>query len=446
MEEKFKTRRLRKRNLSTSDSNTSQNLDTSMDESKNSKKIKIDALESERPLRRNRGAMIDEQPKVLDESDEKENKTEEAKDKVTERESENRQTDQQIPLATTENDTTKPSVLQEIIDVTDDEEMAKAGDADDISILEIEDSNDVQSDSINELLDSAEASNIESNDTSPVRGKKRGRKPGSKNKPKKAKNQDENNDLGRQLNKALKKGKKYTQVEVLLERFKGPFVHIEGSFRSPNFVNVINSSNDSLGPKTISQKGICDSELRPKLTNFGHTSALSKQYDSRNLDQTWVCVFCHRTSHFRGLGDLFGPYWLPAGIVKTPQKLRKDSQNSESSRKGGRKRRKSEISEISVEAAPAEDNSKTEIWFHEDCFIWIPNTFLVGGRIVGLEEGVEQCQDLICSECHNRGASVGCTAHGCKKAAHVYCAQQAKWHLDIHNFDAKCVNCVASTE
>jgi len=244
----------------------------------------------------------------------------------------------------------------------------------------------------------------------------------------------------------LKKGKKYTQVEVLLERFKGPFVHIEGSFRSPNFVNVINSSNDSLGPKTISQKGICDSELRPKLTNFGHASALSKQYDSRNLDQSWVCVFCHKTSHFRGLGDLFGPYWLPAGIVKTPQKLLKDSQNSESSRKGGRKRRKSDISEISVEAPPTEDNSKTEIWFHEDCFIWIPNTFLVGGRIVGLEEGVEQCQDLICSECHNRGASVGCTAHGCKKAAHVYCAQQAKWHLDIHNFDAKCSNCVASTE
>ena len=97
-------------------------------------------------------------------------------------------------------------------------------------------------------------------------------------------------------------------------------------------------------------------------------------------------------------------------------------------------------SEISVEAAPIDDNGKTEIWFHEDCFIWIPNTFLVGGRIVGLEEGVEQCQELFCSECHNRGASVGCTAHGCKQAAHVYCAEQAKWKMDMHNFDAKCPN------
>ena len=41
---------------------------------------------------------------------------------------------------------------------------------------------------------------------------------------------------------------------------------------------------------------------------------------------------------------------------------------------------------------PIDRDGKTEIWFHEDCFIWIPNTFLVGGRLVGLEEGVEQCQ------------------------------------------------------
>ena len=73
----------------------------------------------------------------------------------------------------------------------------------------------------------------------------------------------------------------------------------------------------------------------------------SKQYDSRNIDQTWVCVFCHKTSHFRGLGDLFGPYWVKADKVKTPQKVRKDSQNSESAKKG-RKRRKSDISGLKI--------------------------------------------------------------------------------------------------
>merc|ERR1711892_707776 len=99
--------------------------------------------------------------------------------------------------------TNKTVEMQEIIDVTDDEEVTGVDDTDEISILEIEDSNDVNSDSINELLDSAEASNIESADTSPVRKKRRA--PGSKNKPKKPKIQDENHDLNKQVNKALKK-------------------------------------------------------------------------------------------------------------------------------------------------------------------------------------------------------------------------------------------------
>lgn len=447
-EKRQPARRGRKRPLSASDSNASLPVET--DDLKSSKKAKLGSAETQRPSRRTRGPRSDESLNSTGTD-----KSHENEDKVEENETLDIPTDESLsgangkpeegaPTTKEKNKNTdnvdKTSEMQEVIDVTDDDEVTRVDDTDEISILEIEDSNDVNSDSINELLDSAEASNIESNDTSPVRKKKRGPKPGSKNKPRKPKIQDENLDMSKQLKKALKKGKKYTDVEVLLERFKGPFVHIEGSFRSPNFVNVVNSSNDTLGPKTISQRGICDQELRPKLTNFGHSSALSKQYDSRNIDQTWVCVFCQKTSHFHGLGDLFGPYWVPAEKVKTPQKVRKDSQNSESSKKGGRKRRKSEISEISVDAAPTDDNGKTEIWFHEDCFIWIPNTFLVGGRIVGLEDGVEQCQELNCSECHNRGASVGCTAHGCKEAAHVYCAEQAKWHLDMHNFDAKCKN------
>ena len=35
-------------------------------------------------------------------------------------------------------------------------------------------------------------------------------------------------------------------------------------------------------------------------------------------------------------------------------------------------------------------------WAHswpQDCYIWIPCTHLVGGRLVGMEEAVEQCQE-----------------------------------------------------
>jgi len=430
------TRRGRKRNLSSNESNS---VDTPIEAQQQCKKAKQSEHFDENHIKEDADDAKNEPTNVSKENDSqvKENFSNESH---MENENEENIKSTSMQLASEKQDENELSSKHpEIIDVTDDEDTPRLDERDDISVLEVEDSNDVHSDSINELLDSNEASNIESNDTSPVRKKRRGRPPGSSNKAKKAKIQDENQDLSKQVSKALAKRKKFTQVEVLLERFKGPFIHIEGSFRSPNFVNVINSSNDTLGPKTRHQRGICDQELRPKLANFGHSSALSKQYDSRNIDQTWVCVFCQKTSHFCGLGDLFGPYWVASEKVKTPQKVRKDSQHSDSSKKSGRKRRKSEISEVSVDVGPVEDNGKTEIWFHEDCFIWIPNTFLIGGRIIGLEEGIEQCQDLFCSQCHNRGASVGCTAHGCKETAHVHCATKAKWHLDMHNFDAKCV-------
>ena len=77
--------------------------------------------------------------------------------------------------------------------------------------------------------------------------KKRGRKPGSRNKPKTPKVQDENVDTS---NKQKKK-KHRSNVNVLWEKFKGPFIHIDGSFRSPNFVTVVNSTSDSLKPSTI---------------------------------------------------------------------------------------------------------------------------------------------------------------------------------------------------
>ena len=45
-----------------------------------------------------------------------------------------------------------------------------------------------------------------------------------------------------------KKRKNMSSVERLLDRFKGPFVHIDGSFRSPNYVSIINTPHDSLKP------------------------------------------------------------------------------------------------------------------------------------------------------------------------------------------------------
>ena len=95
---------------------------------------------------------------------------------------------------------------------------------------------------------------------------------------------------------------------------------------------------------------------------------------------------------------------------------------------------------------PPSEGGRSEIWFHEDCLIWVPCSHMVGGRLVGLEEAVSQCQDLQCSVCSGRGASVGCTVHGCKMVAHVHCARQEKWSLDMYNFAVKCAKCNKHSE
>ncbi len=62
----------------------------------------------------------------------------------------------------------------------------------------------------------------------------------------------------------------------------------------------------------------------------------SKQYDYKNFDPTWVCIFCKKCSHYRGLGDLFGPYYVSSSILKNNNK-------DESPKKAAKKRRKSDL-------------------------------------------------------------------------------------------------------
>ena len=42
---------------------------------------------------------------------------------------------------------------------------------------------------------------------------------------------------------------------------------------------------------------------------------ISLRYDPKQVDPTWVCVFCHQGSHHAGLGDLFGPYFVSPNVV-----------------------------------------------------------------------------------------------------------------------------------
>jgi len=211
---------------------------------------------------------------------------------------------------------------------------------------------------------------------------------------------------------------------------------------------VINSSLDSLDAphKPSKSRAICDKEQRAKVSNFGHSSTLSRQYDHKNLDDSWVCVFCNQTTHWKGLGDLFGPYWISSNLIKTPQKKRPEPEIKASQVEGAKKnkrRRKSSLTEekLTEPCEPISENNSSdasEIWFHEDCLCWVPCVYLVGSKIVGLEEAVDQTSETLCCSCEYRGASVGCCSPGCRQTAHVGCAQREGWNLNIDTFIATC--------
>lgn len=228
-----------------------------------------------------------------------------------------------------------------------------------------------------------------------------------------------------------------SKPETVLERLKGPYVHIEGDVRSPRTVLVVNSNADIAGTSSTNKRGICDQEHRARVANYGYSSTLSKQYDYKIVDNTWRCVFCHQKPHYKCLGDLFGPYWVPADCFKTPA--------VEVPKRAARKSGKSvtadgESAAKQYQQASVQDG-EVEIWFHEDCFCWVPNVYLVGSRIVGMREAVELCSSTRCCVCSEYGASLGCTRAGCRNAAHVPCTDTAAWRTDVTTFSATCSAC-----
>ena len=72
-------------------------------------------------------------------------------------------------------------------------------------------------------------------------GKKRGRKPGSKNKTSSSKQQQSaaksNGDQNQEKSKDKKRKAMSKEEEIL--SVKGPFIHIEGNWNSPNYVSCV---------------------------------------------------------------------------------------------------------------------------------------------------------------------------------------------------------------
>ncbi len=92
------------------------------------------------------------------------------------------------------------------------------------------------------------------------------------------------------------------------------------------------------------------------------------QYDARKPDTSWVCIFCQRSSHYHGLGDLFGPYFVTSESARcavaavAAASADKASAAAKSLILGGdsaKKRRKRKPS--SLEGSPAKGGEKAAV-------------------------------------------------------------------------------------
>merc|ERR1711862_17001 len=74
-----------------------------------------------------------------------------------------------------------------------------------------------------------------------------------------------------------------TEQEKLLQKFKGPFVRVDGTVEDPYWTNVVNNTTDSLDR---SEEQDPDLDQITKVAGFGYTlTTLSKNYNPKNFDE-----------------------------------------------------------------------------------------------------------------------------------------------------------------
>ncbi|XP_075230545.1 uncharacterized protein LOC142329712 isoform X2 [Lycorma delicatula] len=265
---------------------------------------------------------------------------------------------------------------------------------------------------------------------------------------------------------------------------KGPLIHIEGSKESPTSVIIVNSgvrtSDEDESSEKISKAPFRKHTAYPhqkgrssKIVGSGlYNSTLSSRYDSHTPDATWICVFCKRGPHCGGglggepAGDLYGPYIISSVSVENSSSPRgvpsdKDIVEEQKRRGGGKqasiratggaeqfvqkiaRKHKRSISVDSesglVGMVPiAGEKNDYEVWVHEQCAIWAPGMYLIGSKLVGLQEAVWAAVKVVCSKCGEPGASISCVTRGCPLLLHYGCAVLEGWQLDVGTFIAKC--------
>ncbi|GFX68629.1 retinoic acid-induced protein 1 [Trichonephila clavipes] len=325
--------------------------------------------------------------------------------------------------------------------------------------------------------------------------KKRGRPFGSKNKPKPP---GEERQPRRRRKKEVFFGPEGPPPPIIKKRvINGPYVHIVGVRNKPLVVSIVNAPPKDENAKYWPQQqqyqfgGVIRQSMGSNLPHI---------YDSITKDRSWLCSLCCKNSHYRGLGDLFGPYYLngdqkpsnysappspaptfgnessEAGEDLEPEDSREDMMEPSSSsypdipgirRSPGK--RKSDLMEQMFRAAllrkakqangqkPLEEMSNhlpelpmstsfpmdgmvdnKEFWVHEECAAWSKTVYLFGHRLRGLEETVLKAVDKLCSRCKFPGASLSCAKDNCPELYHYLCARDNWCYMDEETYTIYC--------
>lgn len=153
-----------------------------------------------------------------------------------------------------------------------------------------------------------------------------------------------------------------------------------------------------------------------------------KQQPKQDDLDSWVCVLCCKICHYRGLGDLYGPYNIDFSSQQTTNKIGKSVTP-----------KKSKYSLLNHNYA------FKEVWIHEDCLVWSEGVRLIGRRIISMEDVIKASLHNNCSSCKKKGATLGCIGKRCRRKYHYTCARDANCFLDETNFSLKCDKCLANT-
>ncbi|CAG2169569.1 unnamed protein product [Oppiella nova] len=271
----------------------------------------------------------------------------------------------------------------------------------------------------------------------------------------------------------------------------GPFIRLEkGKGKGSTVYSIVNTAAKPEDEKDTKNKSFANKLepikplRRPSLlvSSKKVMSTFSPQYDYNNRDKTWVCALCHRGPHYKGLGDLYGPYYISSddkskpqtttsapAVASTSQPQAKGSRSDsvdevidlvvandplppiEEPKKRGR-RRKSETTEETTSSSSSRgrpkntsktvsssQNNETEVWVHEDCIVWSSGVYLIGHRVRHLEEVISESSESFCTKCKLSGATLGCLQKSCNTSQfHYLCAKEKGCELDDENFSLLC--------